>query len=166
MKNHDLQFLQSELSRVSDWIKFADAKAGFIVAFYSAILGILWTQKGNVVSRILDGTGFWAWIYNAIAITILILILAGFYFLYTTICPQLKNGNTDRSLFYFGSVAKMKIEDYLKNVEKMNKDEVCRQVVEQIHTNSVIANAKMDSVKKSTQVLVATGVLLLLFLIL
>jgi len=164
MKNHDLQFLQSELSRVSDWIKFADAKAGFIVVFYSAIFGFLWTQKENIIARVLSGSGICGWTYDIIVFSIAILILVGFYFLYTTVCPKLKNGNTDRSLFYFGNVAKMKIEDYLKDVEKMTEEEACRQVAEQIHTNSVIANAKMDSVKKSTQLLVITGVLLLMLL--
>lgn len=164
MKNHDLQFLQSELSRVSDWIKFADAKAGFIVVFYSAIFGFLWTQKENIITRVLGGAGICGWTYDVIVFSIIILILVGFYFLYATVCPKLKNGNTDRSLFYFGNVAKMKIEDYLKDVEKMTEEEACRQIAEQIHTNSVIANVKMDSVKKGTQLLVITGVLLLMLL--
>lgn len=166
MKNHDLKFLQSELSRVSDWIKFADAKAGFIAVFYSAIFGFLWTQKEDILAHIFNGTGIYVVFYPVVVVAILLLIPAGIYFLYATICPQLKNGNTDRSLFYFGNVAKMKIEDYLKDVEKMTEDEACRQIAEQIYTNSVIANAKMGSVRKSTQVLVAVGILLLVFILL
>ncbi len=165
MKNHDLQFLQSELSRVSEWVQFADKKAGFIAVFYSAIFGFLWTQKEDILARVLNGAGICGWIYTAVAVTTLILIFIGLYFLYATVCPRLKNGNTDRSLFYFGNVAKMKIEDYLKDVEKMTEDEACRQVAEQIHTNSVIANAKMNSVKKGTQVLLATGISLLILIL-
>lgn len=164
MKNHDLQFLQSELSRVSDWIKFADAKAGFVAVFYSAILGFIWSQKAEIYTHAIYSVCELP--YILIVVAIFVLLFSGFYFLYKTVCPQLKNGNTDRSLFYFGNVAKMKIEDYLTDVEKMTEDEACRQVAEQIYTNSVIANAKMNSVKKSTQVLLATGILLLILVLL
>ncbi len=165
MKNNDLQFLQSELSRVSEWVQFADKKAGFIAVFYSAIFGFLWSQKNEVLSCALSWSDC-QWLYTIVLVAIFVLLIMGTYFLFATVSPRLKNWNTDRSLFFFGNIAKTKIEDYLKDIEALTEDEARRQIAEQIHTNSVIADVKMTNAKKSTQVLVVIGILLLILLLL
>lgn len=159
MKNNNLQFLQAELSRVSEWIQFADKKAGFIGVFYSAILGLLITKRDEIFIQL-----FWHGdcLYGLLLLALLIVLGVGAYHLISTVSPQLKNGNTDRSLFFFGTVAKMKIEDYLKDIKELTEEDAQREVAEQIHTNSVIANAKMASVRKSTFALVYAGVLVFL----
>lgn len=159
MKNNDLQFLQAELSRVSEWIQFADKKAGFIGVFYSAILGLLITKRDEIFIQL-----FWHGdcLYGLLLLALLIVLGVGAYHLLSTVSPQLKNGNTDRSLFFFGTVAKMKIEDYLKDIKELTEEDAQREVAEQIHTNSVIANAKMASVRKSTFALVYAGILVFL----
>ncbi|MCH7840675.1 MAG: hypothetical protein IID38_10640 [Planctomycetes bacterium] len=90
------------------------------------------------------------------------LLIVGMYFLFATVKPRTDNKNTDKSFFFYGTVAKMKIEDYLKGIEKITEEETRRQIAEQIHTNSVIADTKMTNVRKSTYVLVAVGVLVLI----
>lgn len=162
MKNKDLHFLCSELSRVSEWVQFADKKAGFIAVFYSAVFGFLWSQKTDIYERILNGTGQCPIVYTIVIVALFALLVLGLIFLFLSVSPRLKNGNTDRSLFFFGTIAKLKIADYISDIEKLSDEEAVRQVAEQIHTNSVIADAKMTNVKKSTYVLVAIGVLLLI----
>jgi hypothetical protein len=159
MKNNDLQFLQAELSRVSEWIQFADKKAGFVAVFYSAILGLLITKRDEIFIQL-----FWHGdcLYGLLLLALLIVLGVGAYHLISTVSPQLKNGNTNRSLFFFGTVAKMKIDDYLKDIKELTEEDAKREVAEQIHTNSVIANAKMTSVRKSTFALMYAGVLVFL----
>ena len=36
-----LEFLQKELDRINDWIKFADKKVDFLIVIYSVIIGLL-----------------------------------------------------------------------------------------------------------------------------
>ena len=160
MKHHDLDFLQAELSRVCEWVQFADKKAAFIAVFYSAIFGFLIAQKKEVLAQL-----FWhrhGDVYALLLVGLLALLVVGVYFLFATVSPRLKNHNTNRSLFYFGTVAKMKIEDFLQDIEKLTEEEARRQIAEQIHTNSAIADAKMANIKKSTQALLGVGVLLFL----
>jgi len=159
MKNSDLQFLQAELSRVSEWIQFADKKAGFVAVFYSAIFGLLISKRDEIFIQL-----FWHGdcLYGLLILALLIVLGVGMYHLISTVSPQLKNGNTDRSLFFFGTVAKMKIQDYLKDIKELTDEDAQREVAEQIHTNSVIANAKMASVRKSTFALVGAGFLVFL----
>lgn len=158
MKCKDLDFLQAELTRTSEWVQFADKKAGFVAVFYSAIFGLLIAQRDEIFSRL-----FWHHHMNcSYALMLFLLIVAliiGAYFLFATVSPRLKNGNTARSLFYFGTVANMKIEDYLKDIEEMTDDEARRQVAEQIHSTSVIADMKMSNVRKSTLILLVCGAL-------
>lgn len=159
MKNNDLQFLQAELSRVSEWIQFADKKAGFIAVFYSAILGLLISKRDEIFIQLFLYNNC---LYGLLLLALLITLVIGVYHLMCTVSPKLKNNNTDRSLFFFGTVAKMKIEDYLKDIRDLTEEDAQREVAEQIHTNSVIADTKMQSVRKSTYALVFVGVLVFL----
>jgi hypothetical protein len=161
MKHHDLDFLQSELTRVSGWIQFADSKAGFVAAFYSAVLGFLISKREEIFTHMFFHHCFHV-TYASLIFALFILLGVGVYFLFTTVSPRLKNTNTESSLFYFGSVGSMKPEDYLKAIDSLSEEDAHKQIVEQIHTNSVIASAKMDSIKKSIWVLVAVGVLMFL----
>ncbi len=161
MKNSDLEFLQLELSRVSDWIKFADTKAGFVAVFYSAVFGFLWSQREAFFIRTLCIRDCSA-PYVILFIVILALLVLGIYFLLTTVKPRIDNKNTDESLFFYGTVSQMKIEDYLKDVEEISDEKASRQIKEQIYTNSIIANTKMTNVRRSIDTLVVIGVLLLI----
>ena len=49
MGNLDLQFLQAELRRVSEWIQFSDKKAAFLSAYYFIIFGLVISQKDSIL---------------------------------------------------------------------------------------------------------------------
>lgn len=165
MKHHDLDFLQSELTRVSEWVQFADKKAGFVAAFYSAILGLLITKRNDLFWNVFAYHRIHCE-YALLVIALLIVLGIGLYYLFITVVPQLKNNNASESLFYFGTVAAMNAKSYKDAIEQLTEEDARRQVAEQIHANSVIADAKMTSIRKSTYALMATGVLafLLFFL--
>ena len=113
MKHHDLNFLQAELTRVSEWVQFADKKAGFLGVFYSAVLGYLITEHGTIFA----GTHhhYYEFLHplHVFLFSVLVeLLMVGVVFLYLTVAPRLGNNNTNKSLFYFCNVAEKKIEDY------------------------------------------------------
>lgn len=163
MKNKDITFLQSELSRVSSWIEFADKKAGFLGIFYSAILAFLLTQHQEILKGFFYLEG-WLLISYVITFSFLVVSLAyGLHYLFCAVLPNLKNGHTSKSLFYYGNVAQKKISDYLQEMSELSDDRIVHELTEQIYTNSVIADKKMACVRRTTRVLFVAVVALVIF---
>jgi len=166
MKNFNLQFLQSELKHISEWIKFADKKTAFLTAYYSLIFGLVVSQKDTILNHLANYQKWVTVFYIFILFGVIVSFLVGISFLFKSIFPRLKNSFTDKSLFYFGNVASMKFVDYSKEIEKLTDDEIKKQIIEQIYTNSVIADQKMKNVQKSIKSLIVliTFILILIFI--
>ncbi len=166
MKNFSLQFLQSELNRVSEWIKFADKKTAFLTAYYSVIFGLMVSQKEPILDHLTNYKEWMLVFYTYILLGVITSFFVGIFFLFKSVFPRLKNSFTDESLFYFGHVASMKFVDYSDKIEKLTEEEAKKQVVGQIYTNSIIANQKMKNVQKSIKGFIAFlifAILLILF---
>ena len=153
MKKLELQFLQADLNRVSEWVRFADQKSAFLSAYYSAILFFLISQKEKIGNTIISFEGCKLYIFTTLLFVVVITLLFGIFFLIKSIFPRLKNHFTDTSLFYFGSIASTKFLDYSKQMEKLTEEESKKQIIEQIYTNSVIADQKMNNIKSATKAL-------------
>jgi len=154
MENFNLQFLQSELNRISEWIKFSDKKTAFLSAYYSLIFGLMISQKTKILQHF---TVYQKWItcfYIFILLGLIISFLFGIFFLFRSIFPRLKNSFVNKSLFYFGHVADMKFIDYFEKIKKLTDNEVKEQIIEQIYVNSIIANQKMENIQKSIKSLI------------
>lgn len=166
MKNFDLQFLQSELNRVSEWIKFADKKTAFLTAYYSVIFGLMISQKDPILNNLTNYEKWMFGFYVVILIGVIFSFLIGIFFLFKSIFPRIKNSFTDKSLFYFGHIASMKFVDYSKEIEKLTEDEAKKQVIEQIYTNSIIADQKMKNVQNSIKSFIVFSFFVLLLILL
>jgi len=155
MKNLELEFLHSELVRTCEWIKFSDQKSGFASIYYSAIFGFLLSYKGTILAYINSHQGFILWFYYLALLANAIFFTIGLFWLFKSIFPQLKNLTTDKSVFYFQHIAALKFIDYTRELKKLSDANVKEQIIEQIHTNSVIASQKMGNVQKSIKFLFA-----------
>lgn len=155
MENFKLQFLQSELNRVSEWIQFSDKKTAFLSAFYSVIFGLVFSQKELIVQHFIIYPKWITHFYLFILLGFIVSFIVGIFFLFKSIFPRLKNSFTDKSLFYFGHVANMKFVDYSEEIKKLTEDEAKKQIIEQIYTNSIIADQKMKNVQKSIKSFIA-----------
>ena len=148
MKNFTVDFLHSELNRVSDWIRFVDRKIAFLSIFYIAMIWYMTSLASFQTSSI--------WLknlyYGLYAVNTL-LILWGIYILFLWIFPKTNNCNTDESLFFYGKVWEMKYTDFSKAFWKLSVWEIKNQLVEQVHTNSSICSKKMNSVKLATKII-------------
>lgn len=165
MEKLELSFLQNELNRVSEWIRFSDKKSAFLSAYYSGLfLGII-SYKEHVISSISNFKEWSLFFYIAVITIIICLFIAGLFFLISSVFPRLKNLNTDKSLFYFGSIAKLKLIDYFNEMKNLTEEEVKKQISEQIYTNSIIADQKMNNVKNSTKCLVALVIFMFVLMI-
>jgi len=142
-------FLQKELSRVSEWIRFSDKKIALLSTYYSVVLGVLISQKTSILQQSSVQTEWLSYFLYLILAIIGVSFFIGIFFLVKSIFPRLKNSLTDKSMFYFGGIANMKFVDYLTKLEEISETEVKEQIVEQIYTNSVIANQKMKNTQTS-----------------
>ncbi len=152
-----LEFLQKELDRINDWIKFADKKVGFLIVIYSVIIGLL-----KIKYSIFNFDG--AVKYVLLSLFLLSLIL-GVYFLLKTLFPKIKNKLTDNNILFFGNISCMKYKDFIDKYNNITEEEMRQNIFEQIYTNSVIANEKFKNIKKSTICLVISIVLLIFLFI-
>lgn len=165
MNTFSLNFLQSELNRVSEWIQFSDKKTAFLSAFYSAIFGLVFSQKESILQHFIIYQKGITCFYTVILLGFIIAFIVGIFFLFESVFPRLKNSFTDKSLFYFGHVANMKFIDYLEEIKKLTEDEAKKQIIEQIYTNSIIADQKMKNVQKSIKSIIALAVFAILLII-
>jgi hypothetical protein len=166
MNTFSLNFLQSELNRVSEWIQFSDKKTAFLSAFYSAIFGLVFSQKESILQHFIIYQKWITCFYAFILVGFIIAFVVGIVFLFKSVFPRLKNLFTDKSLFYFGHVANMKFIDYSEEIKKLTEDEAKKQIIEQIYTNSIIANQKMKNVQKSIESFVALIIFTILLILL
>lgn len=155
MTNFNLQFLQLELNRVSEWIQFSDKKTAFLSAFYSAIFGLVFSQKESIFQQFVVYKNWITYFHAFILFGLAVSFIVGIFFLFKSVFPRLKNSFTDKSLFYFSHVTNMKFVDYLEEMKKITEDEAKRQIIEQIYTNSIITDQKMKNVQKSIESFVA-----------
>ncbi len=165
MKNLDIAFLQSELKRISEWIQFSDKKTAFLSVYYSAIFGLLFSQEKSILRYFETNHGLILNLYIFTFIAIILSFFIGVFYLFRSIFPILKNKSTDQSLFYFRHIANIKLFDYLEKVRKLTKEETRKQIIEQIHTNSIIADKKMRNIQKSIISLFLLAFFVILFFI-
>ena len=162
MKRLELSFLQNELNRTANWIEFADKKSAFLSAYYSGLFLAVLSYKQHIVSSISSYKGWCLFFYSGLVIIAIALFILGILFLFSSVFPHLKNNLTNKSLFYFGNIAKLKFIDYFKEMEELTEETTKKQISEQIYTNSIIADQKMRNVKNSTKCLFILVILILI----
>lgn len=159
-----VELLQTELSRTSDWIQFAEKKAGFLSAYYVGIIGILISQRDTIFSLEKYGINYRC-MYYVLIIIFITLLVGGLVCLIKAIFPQLNNIHSDKSLFYFGHIAKQSKNNYIKEIIELPEEQIKSQLAEQIYTNSAIATKKMEYVKLTTKLLVASATIFIILIL-
>lgn len=159
----DKEFLQKELERTSNWVQFADKKSGFLAVYYSVFIGYIITIKSAIIEQLTNSVCMSA--VDILIIALLCSVAFGVYHIFFSVFPNLENSNSKNSLFYFGYVAKLTTGKYKELLSSATAEDVKDHLSEQIHTNSQIANKKMEHVKKASQVLFVTAGLLLLLVL-
>lgn len=158
MKNKNITFWHAELNRVIDLVKFADQKVAIVAAGYTAILWAIISQKDSILKTQHD-YAFWL-----IVIILVWVFVLGVINLFDAVFPRLKKNGQQVSYFYFGHVDTLDINTFLVDMSKMTEKNIEKQILEQIHSNSLIANAKMECVGRSSIYLFASIFLCLIFI--
>ena len=126
-----------QLDRVLGFFARAEAKASAILAIDLGILGVCavntkW-QNFCDLAVFIEGVG------------LLVLLGTSLWFAYWTHFPELRESVS--SLVYFGDIAKMERDAYVKRITEMSHDEYMKQLYTQVWRNSEIVSSKFAYVK-------------------
>ena len=148
MKNN-IDFLQNELVRTSEWLKFAEQKFTLLSIYYWLWITYIIHNQNKILKLFIEYSIFKIFIFLIFIFT----LLSWIYFLFKVIFPNLNNISTNKSFFFFKHISNMKILDFIKNFKNLTNKEKENQILEQIHTNSIIANEKMNNITNSSKIL-------------
>ena len=141
-----ITFLQAELIRVSEWIKFADQKAWLLAIYYALIIGWVLSKKNEIYLVFTRG------IYYQIFMFLLLVefLILWIVFLFLAVVPILKNKSTVSSVFFYWTVANYSLSNFQQELLKRKEVQAKNEIAEQIYSNSVIAKMKMQNIKHCT----------------
>lgn len=153
------------LGIINTWIGNMDTKVSFELALAGVLIGVIF-EKGMPdafkriaeVSKLSELSG--GEIISAILVSLLYLssFISILCFM-LSIIARVKNLNNAPSIFFFGSIGNMRLENYKSTVKNMNKKEILDDLEEQIHTNSKICSLKAKWYNKGIRFLLVTVVL-------
>lgn len=153
------------LGIVNTWIGNMDTKVSFALALAGVLIGVIF-EKGmpsaferiTEVSKLAELSG--GEIIAAILVSML--YLSGFISILCfmlSIIARVKNLNNAPSIFFFGSIGNMKLENYKSAVKDKDEKELLDDLEEQIHTNSKICTLKAKWYNKGIKFLLVTVIL-------
>ena len=153
------------LGIINTWIGNIDTKVSFSLALSGALISVIF-DKGmpRIFKRIAEvsnlqvlsggdliGALLVALLYLSSFISILCFMLS--------IIARVNNPSNAQSVFFFGSIGNMTLENYKSAVKDMDEKEMIDDLEEQIHTNSKICSLKAKWYNKGIKFLLATVIL-------
>ena len=149
--NKEIQYLLDKtISRIDTYITSVNTKAAFIVTFNTFILGAIIVNFDSII-------GMPKLKPYPLLVIILLFVIAfssavSIGYVFRAVSPFLKLGNVDgqySSLFFFGSIAKMPLEEYRNKVLSSNEEAIFDDMIRQNHILSTAASVKFDLLSKS-----------------
>ena len=153
------------LSIINTWIGNMDTKVSFALALAGVLTGAIF-EKGmpgaferiTEVSKLAELSGG----EIIAAILVVLLYLSSFISILCfmlSIIARVKNLNNAPSIFFFGSIGNMTLENYKNAIKDMEEKEMIDDLEEQIHTNSKICALKAKWYNKGIRFLLVAVVL-------
>lgn len=164
-KAFDKEDAYETLGIINTWIGNIDTKVSFSLALSGALIGVIF-DKGmpRIFKRIAEVSNLKVLSGGDLigAILVVLLYLSSFISVLCfmlSIIARVKNLNNAPSIFFFGSIGNMTLENYKSAVKDMDEKEMIDDLEEQIHTNSKICSLKAKWYNKGIKFLLATVIL-------
>lgn len=153
------------LGVINTWIGNMDTKVSFALALAGVLIGVIFDQgmpnafhRITEVSKLGDLSG--GEIIAAILVGLLFLVsFISILCFMLSIIARVKNLNNALSVFFFGSIGSMTLENYKATIKDMDEEKIIDDLEEQIHTNSKICNLKAKWYNRGMKCLLATVIL-------
>ena len=149
-----IEVIFKKILRYDFYINSTNTKASIIIAWNGTIFGTTLIKYNSIVSlyRIPE----WAYLISNILLLIIALSsLTSIAFIFQVINPFLssnhkhKPDNNSNSLLFFGSIAKMRFDDYIKRESSISYEELLSDLKEQSYILATGLNIKMLNMRRS-----------------
>ena len=153
------------LSMINTWIGNIDTKISFALALAGVLIGMIFSgglpnafQRITQVSKLseLNGGEIFAVLLVGLLYCASFLSIVSFMW---AIIARVKNLNNVSSLFFFGSIGAMELQNYRDKANQITEQDLIDDLEEQIHTNSRICNQKAKWYNNGIKFLLITIVL-------
>lgn len=153
------------LKLINEWIRNIDAKVSFALTLTGILIGIVFNKgKPIVFQKIFDITSSDGLQYIDIFAAIITGLLYFFCFASVfsfmfAICAHKKNLNGVSSIFFFSHIRENSLDTYKNKLYSAKESDIVNDLIEQIHTNSLICDKKTKSYNMGIVFLLLTFVL-------
>ena len=132
------------LELTNSWIGNMDTKASFLLAYLALVNGFVVSNGVPSIFSELPSipTGVDIWLKKILAIALYLTLVSSLFLLLGTLTARLKGNKKKTSLLFFGEIASMSLNDYKAKILNRTEEELIKDVLEQIHTNSLICTKK------------------------
>ena len=153
------------LSMINTWIGNIDTKISFALALAGVLIGMIFSgglpnafQRITQVSKLseLNGGEIFAVLLVGLLYCASFLSIVSFMW---AIIARVKNLNNASSLFFFGSIGAMELQNYRDKANQITEQDLIDDLEEQIHTNSRICNQKAKWYNNGIKFLLITIIL-------
>lgn len=153
------------LTLINTWIGNVDTKISFALALAGVLIGMIFNggfpnafQRITQVSKLseLNGGEIFAALLVGLLYCASFLSIISFMW---AIIARVKNMNNAPSLFFFGSIGAMELQNYRDKANHITEQELIDGLEEQIHTNSRICNQKVKWYNNGIKYLLITIIL-------
>jgi len=141
-----VEMYSRNLEQINKWIENADIKASIILGFAGVFLGFYISWMSKFFDFSLNYSLTILFVAMFICVLGIIFLCLGIYNLFKTLLPDIKIQQP--SLFYFGSISQMMLNDYIDKFKNINDEEITNDLIIQSHINAKIATVKFSNLSK------------------
>ncbi|WP_437306119.1 Pycsar system effector family protein [Sorangium sp. So ce388] len=136
---------------LTEYIKFADAKAGAILVFITLVGAVVSATSERMLSAVRTA-GWGAFALGAIA-AVAILVSVTMALWHTAVALSPRTSNANKSLHSFPDIVKMQLEDYLSSVLVLTPESIANNYSIHNYALAKIAMAKYECIGRAMRAL-------------
>ena len=132
---------------VTDYIKYADAKAVACITLVSMATGVLVATSGSIIAGA-KGIGGILYVLALLALcSLMVSTICTLWFALNALRPRVKSPN--KSLHSFPDIAEVKLDNLKSEMDKLSPTEIRNEVIKHNLSLSLIAKEKFESIDRS-----------------
>lgn len=155
------------LEFTNSWIGNVDTKASFGLAFIIALLAVIFYNAGSIPAvfqklstEMKEQTVSCCTIIGTLLVAMLYLTcLSSIILFFLAIRGRIKTKSTKKSMFFFGAIAALPLNDFKAKTMDMHDKELTKDILEQVHTNSRICTVKFKFYNTGLWLLLSSTIL-------
>lgn len=156
----NIKELELQLGRVQEWIKAADHKNSIFLALIVGLVALSFDSIVPIITTHFAQSNTVAVMFFYLGLTTITWSIIKALFM---LKPSLKSNN--KSLTYFKHIAELNPEQYKKQLDRLTSENYREDLIQQIHTSSVIARNKHAQLSESVSIFLFGLIMLALFML-